>query len=196
MGSLKRSPVNILFDALNSHFSDALWCKKGIGPSPDCKISLSSILEKPTSVVQYLIMMAASAPSIISSRAVIASVLGDEDLSHEQIQQLLQQAEIRLKEKIKSADTKNRPTQYFSKLDTGTVSQPYIKSNGGICRVDSSCLVEKDVRDLAEQPRKAILLSVEKKRLAEVRHHRRSHFLYYRRFPYIDLDLPPLTISY
>lgn len=126
--------------------------------------------------------MAVSAPSAISSRAVIASVLEGEDLSYEEIQKLLQQAENRLRENTISLDTKNRSTQFaLPKLDTGTITQPYIRSNQGICRVDSSCLVEKDVRDLADQPRKATVLSVEKKKLADVRYYRCSRFSYYGR---------------
>ena len=134
--------------------------------------------------------MAISALPVTSSRAVIASVLEGEDLSHEEIQKLLQQAEIRLREKGISPDTKSRPTQSsLPKLDASTISQPYFKSNRGICRVDSSCLVEKDVRDLADQPRKPKVLSVEKKELAEVRYCRCSSFRFHGQFLYVELDL-------
>lgn len=75
------------------------------------------------------------------------------------------------------------------KLNVGNISQPYMRSNGGICRVDPTCLVEKDVRDLADQPKKTEVLSVEKKKLAEVRHHRYSLSLYHSRVSYIDLDI-------
>ena len=116
----------------------------------------------------------------MSSRAVIASVLEGEDLSHEEIQKLLQQAENRLRENAVSRDPKNISTQSsMPKLDAGNISQPYMRSNGGICRVDSSCLVDKDVRDLADQPKKPKVLSVEKKKLAKVRHHRKSLSLYH-----------------
>lgn len=123
-------------------------------------------------------MMAESAPST-SSKAVIASVLGDEDLSHEQIQELLQQAELRLRKKTESPSAASRSSQSLPKLNVGNISQSYITSSRGICRVDSSCLLEKDVRDLADHPRKATILSVEKKKLAEVRRYRHSRFLYH-----------------
>lgn len=126
------------------------------------------------------LMMAESAPST-SSKAVIASVLEDEDLSHEQIQELLQQAEIRLRKKTEQPSSASRSIQSLPKLNVGEISQPYITSSRGICRVDTSCLLEKDVRDLADRPRKATILSVEKKTLVEVRHHRHSRFLYHDR---------------
>ena len=138
--------------------------------------------------------MALSAPLAASSRAVIASVLESEDLSHEEIRRLLQQAENRLRENAVLPDTKNRSTQSaMPKLDVGTISQPYMRSNGGICRVDSTCLVEKAVRNLADQPKKAKQLSVDKKKLAEVCHHHRSNFLHHGRISHLDLDLSLLS---
>lgn len=148
----------------------------------DCTLSdmtsLVSIFEQHTSIVQHAHLMAVSAPLAASSRAVIASVLeSEEDLSYEEIRRLLQQAENRLRANAVAPDTKNRPIQStMPKLDVGNISQPYMKSNGGICRVDSTCLVEKDVRNLADQPKKAKLLSAEKKKLAEVCHHSVSVF--------------------
>lgn len=81
------------------------------------------------------------------------------------------------------------------KLDVGNVIQPYMRSKEGICRVDSSCLVEKDVRDLAEQPKKVNLLSVKKRKLAEVGYHRQSFFLYNSRVSYKNLNLLLLNSS-
>jgi hypothetical protein len=99
-----------------------------------------------------------------------ASTLGDEDLTDDQIKHLLQQAELRLRKKTIELRTINQPTQSLPELDVGNISQPYIKANRGISRVDPSYLLDKHVRDLADQPRKAKSDSVDKKRLAEVRH--------------------------
>lgn len=123
--------------------------------------------------------MEVPAPSVTSSRAVIASVLEGEDLSNEEIQKLLRQAEHRLRENAVLPDQKiSLSESSMPKLDVGHISQPYMKSDGGICRVDSTCLVVKDVRDLADQPKKPKVLSVEKKKLAEVCRVYRSEFSY------------------
>ena len=114
-------------------------------------------------------MMASASPAV-SSKAVIASVLAEEDLSEEQIHQLLQQAETRLKEKSEATPIIKQSTKSLPKLNPGNISEPYIRSKGGICRVDSSCLLDKDVQNLADQPRKVTIAAVEKKKLAEVRY--------------------------
>lgn len=126
----------------------------------------------------------------MSSRAVIASVIEGEDISHEEVQKLLERAEIRLKKTDLSLDTNHRLTQSsLPKLDIGAIDQPYMRSNRGICRVDSTCLVEKAARDLADQPKKAKVISVEKKKLAEVCLHLRSRFLYHGQVSCVNLNL-------
>ncbi len=125
----------------------------------------------------HRLMMAA--PATFSSKDVIASVLEEEDLSDEQVRDLLRQAEIRLREKAEGPSRTRNSTQSLPKLHIGSISQPYIRTEGGISRVDSSCLLEKDVRDLADQPRETKLISVEKKKLAEVCHDHGSHYQCY-----------------
>lgn len=118
------------------------------------------------------LFMAAPPPSItLPSKAMVAPVLCDEDLTDDQIKQLLQQAELRLRKQSTDLRAINKPTQSLPKLDVGNITQPYIKANGGISRVDSSYLLDKHARDLADQPRKAKSNSVEKKKLAEVCDH-------------------------
>ncbi len=136
-----------------------------------------------------------AAPATISSKAVIASVLEEEDHSDEQVRDLLRQAEIRLREKAEGLSLMRNSTQSLPKLHIGSISQPYIRTEGGISRVDSSCILEKDVRDLADQPREAKLTSVEKKKLAEVCHDPGSHYqCHENQFACTDIELLILNI--
>lgn len=78
----------------------------------------------------------------------------DEDLSEDQIQALLKQAEVSLRDKAASA----HQVQSFSafnfklpKLDAGEIATPYIQTNGEVARVNSAKLLDSQQRDLANQ---------------------------------------------
>ncbi|KAK8225460.1 rRNA-processing protein FCF2 [Phyllosticta capitalensis] len=96
----------------------------------------------------------------------------DEDLSEDQIQALLKQAEVSLRDKAASA----HQVQSFSafnfklpKLDAGEIATPYIQTNGEVARVNSAKLLDSQQRDLANQQTRKVEdpVAVRKKQIEE-----------------------------
>ncbi|KAK7547047.1 Fcf2 pre-rRNA processing-domain-containing protein [Phyllosticta citricarpa] len=96
----------------------------------------------------------------------------DEDLSEDQIQALLKQAEVRLRDKATSA----HQLQPFSasafklpKLDAGEIASPYLRTNGEVARINSAKLLDSQQRDLANQNIRKVEdpVAVRKKKIEE-----------------------------
>ncbi len=82
-------------------------------------------------------------------------LLSDEhDLSDEQIEQLLKQAEVRLRNEAQSVLRIHNAIPRGPKLDYSVLPQPYIQSNGQIARADSRRLIDEKDRKLAGAIRK------------------------------------------
>lgn len=96
----------------------------------------------------------------------------DDELSDEQIEQLLARATARLQEKSKQTQLiqKNESHSYtFPKLDAGALEKPYVTTKGDIATVDSSRLLKEKLRKQAEGIRKVEDPVTSKKALEEVR---------------------------
>ena len=96
----------------------------------------------------------------------------EDDLSDEQIEQLLARATARLQEKSKDKQlTKKNEQQHlsFPKLDAGNLEKPYVTTNGDIATIDSSRLLEEKHRKKAEGFRKVEDPIISKKAAEEVR---------------------------
>ncbi|KAK3713925.1 dTDP-fucopyranose mutase [Vermiconidia calcicola] len=81
----------------------------------------------------------------------------DEDLTDEQIEQLLARATARLQEKSKSKDVVklSEGNKYtFPKLETGRLEQPYVSTKDGIATLDSPRLLDEKHRKQANGVRK------------------------------------------
>ncbi|KAI4745948.1 rRNA-processing protein FCF2 [Aureobasidium sp. EXF-12298] len=83
----------------------------------------------------------------------------EEDLSDEQMQQMLAQAAKRRQEKASVAlfdkDDKDKANQFnFPKLNTGEMVQPYVSNAGDVATVDRSRLLSEQDRKLSNQIRK------------------------------------------
>ncbi|KAI9741865.1 MAG: hypothetical protein M1834_000253 [Cirrosporium novae-zelandiae] len=76
-----------------------------------------------------------------------------EDLSDDQIQQLLKNAETRLRAAQSSTDNNNNTLATLPKLDLGDAPPSYIKNIGGIARTDAARLVDENTKDLSNAPR-------------------------------------------
>jgi len=77
----------------------------------------------------------------------------DEDLSDEQIEQLLKQAEARLRQQQHSSkhDSRYVPTiSAASKLDTSTLPKPYVQTDGLVARVDTHKILDERQRKIAD----------------------------------------------
>ncbi|KAF2841450.1 Fcf2-domain-containing protein [Patellaria atrata CBS 101060] len=95
----------------------------------------------------------------------------NEDLTDEQIQELLKQAEIRLRAKAETAQNAQiaqASSFKFPKLDTGAIVKPYVRTDSnGVAKVDSSRLVDSSQRELSNKVRKVEDKLVIKRKIAE-----------------------------
>ena len=83
----------------------------------------------------------------------------EEELSDEQMQEMLAQAAKRRQEKASVAlfdkDDKDKANQFnFPKLNTGEMVQPYVSNGGDVATVDRSRLLAEQDRKLSNQIRK------------------------------------------
>ena len=95
----------------------------------------------------------------------------EDDLSAEQIHDLLKEAENRMRAKNTSAQkSRDSSESHFTlpKLNTGVIAKPYIRREGDVARVDSSRLLDQQDRGLSNDIRKVEDPLQVKKRLAEV----------------------------
>jgi len=95
----------------------------------------------------------------------------EDDLSAEQIHDLLKEAENRMRAKNTSAQkSRDSSESHFTlpKLNTGIIAKPYIRREGDVARVDSSRLLDQQDRGLSNGIRKIEDPLQVKKRLAEV----------------------------
>lgn len=79
------------------------------------------------------------------------------DLTDEQVEQMLARATQRLKDKSQSTELAKRDQAQrynFPKLQTGTLEQPYVYSNGDVATLDSKRLLEQKQRKGANGIRK------------------------------------------
>lgn len=97
----------------------------------------------------------------------------EEDLSDEQMQEMLAQAARRRKENASVAlfdkDDKDKASQFnFPKLNTGEMVQPYVSNSGDVATVDRSRLLAEQDRKLSNQIRKVEDPVAVKKKMLEV----------------------------
>jgi len=100
--------------------------------------------------------------------------LETDDLSEEQIEQLLQQAEARLRAEssvVPFSETSDR----LPRLDTSALVKPYVNTKGDVARADSSRLIDEKTRKLAEGVRMVEDPVVMKRKLLEVRNYFSCH---------------------
>ncbi|KAF2159820.1 hypothetical protein M409DRAFT_70725 [Zasmidium cellare ATCC 36951] len=85
-----------------------------------------------------------------------APTTADEELTDEQIEQLLARATARLQEKAKQQQLTKSHTQEFKfpKLDAGLLEKPYVETKGDVATVDASRLLEEKHRKQANGTRK------------------------------------------
>ena len=98
----------------------------------------------------------------------------EEELSDEQMQEMLAQAAKRRQEKASVAlfdkDDKDKANQFnFPKLNTGEMVQPYVSNAGDVATVDRSRLLSEQDRKLSNQIRKVEDPVAFKKKTLEVR---------------------------
>jgi phage FluMu protein gp41 len=106
---------------------------------------------------------------VVASKKPAATV--DDELSDEQIEQLLARATARLQEKSKQKQLIQKTDSHnfnFPKLDAGALEKPYVTTKGDIATVDSSRLLQEKLRRQAEGIRKVEDPVTSKKALAEV----------------------------
>ena len=97
----------------------------------------------------------------------------EEELSDEQMQEMLAQAARRRKEDASVAlfdkDDKDKANQFnFPKLNTGEMVQPYVSNAGDVATVDRSRLLAEQDRKLSNQIRKVEDPVAVKKKMLEV----------------------------
>lgn len=97
----------------------------------------------------------------------------EEELSDEQMQEMLAQAARRRKENVSVAlfdkDDKDKGNQFnFPKLNTGEMVQPYVSNAGDVAVVDRSRLLAEQDRKLSNQIRKVEDPVAVKKKMLEV----------------------------
>lgn len=96
----------------------------------------------------------------------------EEDLSDEQMQEMLAQAAKRRQENasVALADDEAKSNRFnFPKLNTGEMVQPYVSNKGDVAKVDSSRLLAQQDRKLSNQIRKVEDPVAVKKQMLEVR---------------------------
>lgn len=79
----------------------------------------------------------------------------DEELSDEQIQELLNEAAQRMRAKAAPASAADAPFK-LPKLKPGQIAESYEKTNGNITRLDQSKLIDKEQQALANDGFKKI----------------------------------------
>ena len=103
----------------------------------------------------------------------VASIApGPDELSDDQITQLLHEATVRLEAKEKSlqlSSADGKVSLAYPKLDTGTVQNPLVSVRGGIASVDASKLLGPNLRKTAGEARKVEDPVTSKKLALEVR---------------------------
>jgi len=102
----------------------------------------------------------------------------DEELSDEQIQTLLKQAEARLRERATTVAQSASTLLKLPRLNVGDIAQPYVRTDGEIARVDSSKLLSERERELANKIRKVEDPVAVKKKLSQVGSHAFPFFAY------------------
>lgn len=95
------------------------------------------------------------------------ALLAEEDLSDLQIQELLEAAEGRMRSRPSTNHLNGNITR-LPRLGSGKVTEPYVKSDCEVARVDSQRLLDEKERKLSSQPRKIEDPLVTKKKQIEV----------------------------
>lgn len=91
----------------------------------------------------------------------------EENITDEQIQELLKQAERNLQERAKEQVT-GAAAKRIPKLDIQGLPQPYVRMEGDVAHVDSRRLLDKQDRDLSNRPRKVEDPLIVKQKVAAV----------------------------
>ncbi|KAF2095300.1 rRNA-processing protein FCF2 [Rhizodiscina lignyota] len=91
---------------------------------------------------------------------------GSDDLSDEQIQMLLKEAEVRLRE---SAAQKTTASISLPRLDASNVPRPYIKHNGKVAQLQPERLPNSKMEEFVKHPRKLEDPVVVKQKRAEMK---------------------------
>lgn len=108
---------------------------------------------------------------VVASRR--AATSSDEDISDEQMEQLLARATARLQAKSKDSQLTQPTTQHsfhFPRLDAGKLEKPYVSTKGDVATVDASRLLPVKDRKQANGIRKVEDPVTAKKTAAEVRY--------------------------
>lgn len=95
-------------------------------------------------------------------------VLAGDELTDEQIQELLSQATARLQQKAQLASKSPNQTFNFPKLNAGKLEKPYVSQTGDVAHVDAPRLLEARQRKQAGLARKVEDPVASKKKNAEV----------------------------
>ncbi|GME46603.1 rRNA processing protein fcf2 [Neofusicoccum parvum] len=93
----------------------------------------------------------------VPTHPVTHGLADDDELSDEQIEMLLKQAEVRLRDKATSAQQLQLPSATdfkLPRLEAAGLPAPYIQTNGDVARVDPSRLLDAQQRELANHIRK------------------------------------------
>lgn len=98
--------------------------------------------------------------------------MAEEDMTDEQMQELLNQATVRLKEREGLKFQAEEPTRYtFPKLDAGDLDKAYVTKKGEVAQADKARLLEEKDRQPGQGIRKMEDPIAAKKLAAEVRIH-------------------------
>lgn len=116
-----------------------------------------------------------------------------EDLTDEQMEEMLAQATARLREKQESKMFQTEAPQKFSfpKMDAGTLEKPYVVTKGNIAEADKARLIDQKHRQNDSLIRKVEDPVAAKKIAAEVRSHyylSTSHHVYEEDIPIFSLE--------
>ncbi|KAF1985922.1 Fcf2-domain-containing protein [Aulographum hederae CBS 113979] len=91
-----------------------------------------------------------------------------DDLSDEQIQTLLQEAETRIREKQTAAENHSAAAIRIPKLKAGELAKPYVTKNGEVAIADQTRLLDNEQRLLSNKPRRVEdPVVVQQKKIAE-----------------------------
>lgn len=109
---------------------------------------------------------------VASKRAASSS---DDEISDEQIEQLLARATARLQEKSKDSELTQKSTAqhnfHFPRLDAGELKKPYVSTKGDVATLDASRLLQEKQRKQANGIKKVEDPVASKAAAAEVRCH-------------------------
>ncbi|KAL1642040.1 dTDP-fucopyranose mutase [Diplodia intermedia] len=107
----------------------------------------------------------------VPTHPVTHGLVEDDELSDEQIEMLLKQAEVRAREKNTSSSLVQLPSAAdykLPRLDTPGLPAPYVQTDGEVARVDPSRLLDDQQRTLANHIRKVEdPVAVKKKKIEE-----------------------------